>query len=166
MSQQMPEFREPGGVERLFNKAFGLLVGLGLGLPHNYLLEVRGRKSGRIHSTPVNVLELDGRRFLVAGRGRTQWVRNVEVTGEVRLKKGRTARVFRVRSVGDADKLEVLSAYLDRFRPTVQRYFPIRAGSPPAAFRGVADRYPVFELHMSGDPPEWIPMRPVGWKPT
>lgn len=166
MSHQIPDFREPGAAERLFTKAFGLLVGLGLGLPHNYLLEVRGRKSGRVYATPVNVLELDGRRFLVAGRGRTQWVRNVEVTGEVTLRKGRTSRVFRVRAVRDADKVEVLSAYLHRFRRTVQRFFPVRAGSPPAAFRTVADRYPVFELHQSGDPPEWIPIRPVGWRTT
>lgn len=166
MIEHVPEFREPSALERLFNKAVGLLVGLGLGLPHNYLLEVRGRKTGRVYSTPVNVLEVGGRQFLVAGRGRTQWVRNAEVTGEVVLKKGRTSRVFRVRPVRDAEKLEVLSAYLDRFRPTAQRYFPVRAGSPPAAFRAVADRYPVFELHHAGDPPEWIPIRPEGWRTT
>ncbi len=166
MTEQEPEFREPSALERLFNKAFGLLVGLGLGLPHNYLLEVRGRKTGRLHCTPVNVLDLGGRQFLVAGRGRTQWVRNLEAAGEVTLKKGRNSQVFRVRVVRDAEKLEVLSAYLDRFRPTVQRYFSVRAGSPPSAFRTVADRYPVFEIHRSGDPPEWIPIRRARWRPT
>jgi hypothetical protein len=49
-------------------------VGLGLGLPPHYLLQVRGRRTGRVYSTPVNVLDLRGRRFLVAGRGRTQLV--------------------------------------------------------------------------------------------
>ncbi len=67
----------------MFSRTFGVLVGLGLGLRHNYLLQVRGRKTGRIYSTPVNALDLKGQRFLVAGRGRTQWLRNAESGGEV-----------------------------------------------------------------------------------
>ncbi|MGH7335616.1 MAG: hypothetical protein ACREKS_23280 [Candidatus Rokuibacteriota bacterium] len=38
----MPDFLEPSRLERMFNRAFGALVGLGLGLRHNYLIEVRG----------------------------------------------------------------------------------------------------------------------------
>lgn len=141
-----PAFQALSPAERIFNRAFGVLVGLGFGLRHNYLLQVRGRRTGRVHSTPVNVLELDGRRWLVAGRGRTQWVRNAEAAGEVVLRKGWRRQRLRLRPVADADKPRVLSAYLDRFRLTVQRYFPIPAGSPPTEFAGVADRYPVFEL--------------------
>jgi len=146
MDQDRPVFQAPSAVERTFNRAFGLLVGLGLGLRHNYLLRVRGRKTGRVHSTPVNVLELGGRRWLVAGRGRTEWVRNAEAAGEIILAKGRTSGRFRVRPVPDGEKPEILSAYLDRFRRTVQRYFPVRAGSAPEAFAGLAGRYPVFEV--------------------
>jgi deazaflavin-dependent oxidoreductase (nitroreductase family) len=139
-------FEAPGAMERVFNRVFGLLVGLGLGLRHNYLLQVRGRATGRIHATPVNVLELGGKRWLVAGRGRTQWVRNAEAAGEVILRKGRRSQRVRVRVVADADKPPILSAYLDRFALTVQRYFPVQAGSPPAALAPFAARYPVFEL--------------------
>jgi deazaflavin-dependent oxidoreductase (nitroreductase family) len=139
-------FEAPSATERIFNKAFGLLVGLGLGLRHNYLLQVRGRTTGRVFSTPVNVLELNGKRWLVAGRGRTQWVRNAEVAGEVVLKQGWRRQRVRVRPVPDSEKPEVLSAYLDRFKLTVQRYFPVEAGSAPAEFVPFAARYPVFEL--------------------
>jgi hypothetical protein len=66
-------FLRPTAAERFFNRVFGLLVGMGIGLKHNYLLEVRGRKSGRIYPTPVDVLEVQGRLFLVCGRGRAQW---------------------------------------------------------------------------------------------
>jgi deazaflavin-dependent oxidoreductase (nitroreductase family) len=141
-----PAFQAPSPAERIFNRIFGVLVGLGFGLRHNYLLQVRGRRTGRVHSTPVNVLEVDGRRWLVAGRGRTQWVRNAEAAGEVVLRKGWRRQRVRVRPVADADKPRILGAYLDRFRLTVQRYFPFPAGSPPTAFARVADRYPVFEL--------------------
>jgi deazaflavin-dependent oxidoreductase (nitroreductase family) len=142
----MADFLRPGPIERIFNRAFGMLVGLGLGLPHNYVLEVRGRTSGRVRSTPVNVLEVSGRRFLVAGRGRTQWVRNAEAVGEISLQKGWSRQRLAVRPVHGDEKLAILSAYLRRFRPTVQRYFPVAAGSPPPAFAAIADRYPVFEL--------------------
>ena len=67
-----PVFREPNPVEKLFNRAFGLLVRLGIGPGYCYLLQVRGRKSGRIYSTPVNLMEVAGKKILVAPRGRTQ----------------------------------------------------------------------------------------------
>jgi hypothetical protein len=36
--------------------------------------------------------------------------------------------------------------YLDSYKSAVQRYFPVPAGSPAAAFRDIAANYPVFEL--------------------
>lgn len=45
------------------------------------MLRVRGRKTGEVRETPVNLLTLDGARYLVAPRGVTQWVRNLRVAG-------------------------------------------------------------------------------------
>ena len=146
MNSLLPEFRAPTAVERVFNQVFGLLVGLGLGFSHNYLLQVRGRKSGKLYSTPVDLLELRGKRFLVAPRGRTQWVRNAEAAGEVTLKKGRMQQRFRLRPISDADKPEILKAYLDQFKREVQRYFPVAAGSPVQVFNEITQSYPAFEL--------------------
>jgi len=139
-------FRQPNALEKLFNRFFGFLVGLGLGMKHNYLVEVRGRKSGKLYSTPIDLLELSGRRYLVAPRGRTQWVRNAEAAGEVTLKKGSFRRRYRLRAIPDADKPPLLKAYLDSFKTTVQRYFPVPAGSDTQAFAAIAANYPVFEL--------------------
>jgi deazaflavin-dependent oxidoreductase (nitroreductase family) len=141
-----PAFREPSPVEKMFNRIFGFLVGLGLGFSYNYLLQVRGRKSGKLYSTPIDLLELKGKRFLVAPRGRTQWVRNAEAAGEVTLKRGGSRQRFRLRPVSDAEKPEMLKAYLDRFKREVQRYFPVPAGSPREAFVELVPNYPVFEL--------------------
>jgi deazaflavin-dependent oxidoreductase (nitroreductase family) len=140
------DFEKPSAPERLFNRVFGVLVGFGLAPPDYYRLEVRGRKTGRRHAMPVNVVQVAGHPFLVAPRGATQWVRNAEVAGHVVLKRGRSRRQFRIRAVPDADKPEILRAYLDRFRTTVQRYFPVRAGSAAAEFAPIVKRYPVFEL--------------------
>jgi len=139
-------FRQPTAIERLFNRCFGWLVGRGFGMKHNYLLQVRGRKSGKLYSTPIDLLEVNGKRFLVAPRGRTQWVRNAEAAGIVTLKKGSWQQSFSLRAIPDADKPGLLKAYVDSFKTTVQRYFPVHAGSETQAFAGIAANYPVFEL--------------------
>jgi deazaflavin-dependent oxidoreductase (nitroreductase family) len=143
----LPVFRRPTAIEKVFNRFFGFLVGLGLGLKHNYLLQVRGRKSGKLYSTPIDLLEMDGKRFLVAPRGKTQWVRNAEAAGEVTLKKGGFRQNFRLRAIPDAEKPELLKAYLDRFKTTVQRYFPVPANSDVQVLASIASNYPVFELN-------------------
>jgi len=143
---QIPGFRQPSPLERLFNRCFGLLIGLGFGMRHNYLLQVRGRKSGKSYSNPIDLLEIDRGRFLVAPRGRTQWVRNAEAAGVVTLKRGSWQRSFTLRVIADAGKPPLLKAYLDSFKTTVQRYFPVPAGSQAEAFAAIATNYPVFEL--------------------
>jgi len=146
MEQTRTAFLKPTSLERLFNRVFGLLVGLGIGLKHNYLLQVRGRKSGKVYSTPVDVLDDSGRLFLVCPRGRAQWVLNAEASGRVTLKHGTSIREFALRAVSDSEKAPILKNYLDRFKLTVQRYFPIPAGSAPEAFSPYLAQYPVFEL--------------------
>ena len=145
-NSEVSDFRQPTTVERAFNRCFGFLVGLGFGMKHNYLLEVRGRKSGKLYSTPIDLLEIEGKRLLVAPRGRTQWVRNAEAAGEITLKKGSFRQSFRLRAIPDSDKPPYLKLYLDSFKTTVQRYFPVPSGSDERAFTSVATNYPVFEL--------------------
>jgi deazaflavin-dependent oxidoreductase (nitroreductase family) len=142
----LPTFRAPTAVERIFNRTFGLFVGLGLAPSHIFLLEVRGRKSGKIYRTPVDLLEFQGKQYLVAPRGRTQWVQNAEAAGEIVLKRGSQRRRYRLQAIALPERPPFLKAYLDRFKTEVQRYFSIPAGSPVEAFSAVAESYPVFEL--------------------
>jgi deazaflavin-dependent oxidoreductase (nitroreductase family) len=139
-------FERPTLVERLFNRSIGALVRLGIGLRHMYLLEVRGRKSGRVYSTPVDLLSEGGKLYLVAPRGYTQWVRNAEAGGEVTLRRGRRAVRYRVRVLSEAEKPPILKAYLERFQREVQRFFPVAAGSALEGFQSLASQYPAFEL--------------------
>ena len=103
MEQDRTVFLKPSSFERVFNSVFGLLVGLGIGLKHNYLLQVRGRKSGKVYSTPVDVLDDGGPLFLVCPRGRAQWVLNAEASGRVTLKHGTSIREFALRAVSDSE---------------------------------------------------------------
>jgi deazaflavin-dependent oxidoreductase (nitroreductase family) len=139
-------YERPSRLEHLLNRAIGALVRLGIGLPDMRVLEVRGRTSGKLHSLPVDVLSDHGSLYLVAPRGYTQWVRNVEASGVVTLRRGARAGRYRVRALSDLEKAPILKAYLDRFRREVQRYFPVPAGSPVERFGPLVARYPAYEL--------------------
>jgi deazaflavin-dependent oxidoreductase (nitroreductase family) len=139
------KYEAPSSGEKLFNRVFGFLAGLGIAPSFIYLLEVRGRKSGRIYSTAVNFLELNGKQFLVAPRGRTQWVRNAEAAGEVTLKRGARRR-FHLRSLDDSEKPQVLKTYLSNYKSAVRRFFPVPPEAALEEFAKIAAGYPVFEL--------------------
>jgi deazaflavin-dependent oxidoreductase (nitroreductase family) len=139
-------YNRPNPINRIVNGIFGLLLRLGIGLPHNVLLQVRGRKTGRIYSMPVNILAHNGRRYLVAPRGDTQWSRNARASGEAIFVKGLRREHVKLRPIADADRPEILKAYLDRFAPTVQRYFTVRAGASVEEFEPIASTYHVFEI--------------------
>jgi deazaflavin-dependent oxidoreductase (nitroreductase family) len=139
-------FQKEGTLDRFFNRLMGRALRLGIAPGYMRLLEVRGRKSGKLFTTPVNLLEFEGRLMLVAARGETAWARNARAAGRVTLRRGASAKSLRVRELADADKPEVIKAFLDRFTSQVQRFFDVPAGSPPEAFRAVASRTPVFEL--------------------
>jgi deazaflavin-dependent oxidoreductase (nitroreductase family) len=109
-ARQIPRnFKEPNAIDRIINRAFGILLKFGIGLSHNYL-EVRGRKTGRPYATPVNVLEYEGRKYLVAPRGYTQWVRIAEASGEVTLVRGAKRARMKLSAVPDAAKAELFKS--------------------------------------------------------
>jgi hypothetical protein len=142
----MPEFRKPNVVEAGFNRLMGWLAGLGIGPSFIHQLQVRGRKSGKIFTTPVNLMELGGKKILVAPRGRTQWVRNAEAAGEIVLKRGSARLGFGLSEITGQGKPEILQEYLRRYGSAVQKFFPIKAEAPVEAFREIAKDYPVYEL--------------------
>jgi deazaflavin-dependent oxidoreductase (nitroreductase family) len=147
MLDAMPEtFQKESTLDRFFNRLMGQALRLGFAPGYMRLLEVRGRKSGKTFTTPVNVLEFQGRRWLVAARGETAWARNARAAGRVVLRRGSSSESFTVRELADTDKPEIIKAFLDRFKSQVQRFFEVPAGSPADAFRATASRTPVFEL--------------------
>lgn len=139
------KYSPPSSFEKIFNRSLGIIAALGLGPSYVYQLRVKGRKSGKLYSTPVSLLEIEGKQFLVAPRGRTQWMRNAEVAGEVVLKR-RSARRFRLRPLAEPEKAPVLKTYLSRYKTAVQRFFPVAPDAPLDDFARIAPDYPVFEL--------------------
>jgi deazaflavin-dependent oxidoreductase (nitroreductase family) len=104
-------------------------------------LTVRGRTSGRRYRFPVLPLDVDGRRYVVAPRGNTQWARNLRARGEAELKMGgRTTRVSAT-EIPPAQRKPLVDAY-------VQRYGKKYGGYVAREFAAMPDPadHPVFLL--------------------
>src|ERR1700712_5504200 len=69
-SSHTTRYLRPGRTMDVFNAAVAALARAGVSLLGSRELRVLGRKSGDWRTTPVNLLVVDGERFLVAPRGR------------------------------------------------------------------------------------------------
>ncbi len=86
-------------------------------------LAVRGRTSGAWRTVPVNVLEIEGRRYLVAPRGDTQWVRNLRASGRGELRWRGRVEPFRAAEIPGHERSRVIDAYLVRWGYKVRSSF-------------------------------------------
>jgi deazaflavin-dependent oxidoreductase (nitroreductase family) len=132
-------------VTRLVNSVFQALTRLGLGASYRHILTVPGRKTGRPYSTPVDVIDLDDRRWLVAGYGPSNWVRNVRAAGEVTLSRGRRSDRLDDVEADALDAVPVLRKHMTEIRVTR----PSFDASPDSHDDDVAAelaRHPVFRL--------------------
>src|SRR5262247_499782 len=93
-------YKEPGWFTRnVFNRFVSFSTRHGVSLLGSRVLAVKGRTSGEWRTVPVNLLEFDGRRYLVAPRGETQWVRNIRAAGGGELRVGKKVEAFRAREL-------------------------------------------------------------------
>jgi len=140
--------KRPGWfARRVFNPLVGALTRRGLTIAGSRVLEVRGRSSGQPRRTPVNLLELNGQRYLVAPRGDTQWARNLRASGEGRLLAGSRSESFTATELADAEKVDVLRAYLKRWKFEVGAFFEgVGPDSSEQEMLAAAPKHPVFRL--------------------
>lgn len=132
---------------RMLNRVIAALTRAGVSVWGSRVLRVRGRKTGEWRSTPVNLLEHGGTRYLVAPRGHTQWVRNLRVTGDGELAVGRRVERFCAEELADADKPAVLRDYLRRWKFEVGVFFDgVGPDASDADLLRIAPGYPVFRV--------------------
>jgi deazaflavin-dependent oxidoreductase (nitroreductase family) len=143
-----PRYVKPGAFTvNVFNRTVQALTRAGISVMGSRVLYVRGRTSGEWRSTPVNLLTLDGDRFLVAPRGQTQWVRNLRVARGGELRVGRRAERFTATELADEDKPRVLRAYLKRWKWEVGMFFEnITADATDEQLMAIAPGFPVFRV--------------------
>jgi len=147
MDEAGARYVAPKGVDQIFNRVVTLLTRAGISLLGSRILRVRGRSSGQWRETPVNLLTVDGQRYLVAPRGTTQWVRNIRVAGGGELRVGRRVTAFTVQELPDDEKPPVIRAYLERWAWEVGRFFEgLNKSSPDSDLLRVATDFPVFRV--------------------
>jgi deazaflavin-dependent oxidoreductase (nitroreductase family) len=141
-------YRAPGWFTRnVFNRAVAFLTRRGVSVFGSRVLAVRGRTSGVWRTTPVNLLDHGGRRYLVSPRGEGQWVRNLRAAGTGELRVGRRTEPFRGRELSDDEKVPVLRAYLERWKFEVGVFFDgVGPDSSDEQLRAIAAQHPAFEV--------------------
>jgi deazaflavin-dependent oxidoreductase (nitroreductase family) len=141
-------YLKPGWLTRhVVNRAVRRLARLGLSPKGLRELRVRGRRTGEWRTTAVNLLELDGARYLVAPRGTTEWVRNIRVAGAGELRVGRRTEAFVIRELPDDEKAPVLREYLVRWKAEVKVFFEgIDEHATDEQLAEIAPGFPVFEV--------------------
>ena len=133
----------------------------------NILLTVRGRRSGTPRTTPLSMLELEGRRFVQAPYSKDGWVRNLQAAGEAtvtdhgrritvqtaELPPDKAAAIIR-RALEPYRRSRLLRALLGpRVRPPVAvlQWVRIRVDETPEEYLDEARRHPLFELRPMTD---------------
>jgi deazaflavin-dependent oxidoreductase (nitroreductase family) len=122
---------------------FGAMTKLGVGPAH--LLITRGRRTGRLRTNPVILINKDARTWLVSPYGSVSWVLNARAAGRVTLRRGRAARHFVIREVSAAEAGPILQAYV-AVAPATRPYFYASRQAPVEEFVAEAAIHPVFEL--------------------
>ena len=142
------QFQEPGWfTKNVFNRLVAGMTRVGISVMGSRVLEVRGRQSGEWRRTPVNLLTFEGERYLVAPRGTTQWVRNIRVSGEGRLRVGRRVENFTATELPNEAKLPLLRAYLKKWAWETGAFFQgVGADAPEEDLRRIAPLHPVFRV--------------------
>jgi len=132
------------------NRIVILLNRLGLSIGTMHILSIPGRKTGKMRSTPVSVLRVNGQRYILTGL-ETGWVKNARAAGWGLLSYGRKK-----------ERVTLIELPVEE-RPPILREFPVQVPggvefferlldlpNDPEAFAQAAPRCPVFRLDYSG----------------
>lgn len=132
-------------LRRLGNRLIGPAAKLGIAGKRTHVLTTVGRKSGHRFSNPVQLVFLDGQRWLVAPYGEREWVKNARAAGFVELTRARKTEKVGIEEVDAQTAAPVLREYLKK-TPVTRSFFEARKNSPLEDFAAEASRHPVFRL--------------------
>jgi deazaflavin-dependent oxidoreductase (nitroreductase family) len=130
---------------RALNAVVRPLAKLGLIGPRTHLLTVAGRRTGKLWSTPVSIVQERGERWLVAPYGERNWVKNARAAGWVRLRRGRRDERLAVEELTPEQAVPVLRRYYELAHFT-RPFFDASLESSDIEWLAEAPRHPVFRL--------------------
>lgn len=138
--------RRPSAFTRFENRTSAMAFGAGIGPRCAAALEVVGRSSGRLLSSPVVIADWNGERYLVSMLGeRANWVRNVRAAdGRAVLVRRRREAVL-LEDVPVEKRAPILRRYL-ALAPGARPHIRVDRQAPLEEFEGIASQIPVFRI--------------------
>lgn len=135
-----------GALETVYGALFRLIAVVGIPPSFIVVLEVPGRRSGKMRSNVLIAADHESQRYLVSVPGeQSDWVRNVRAAGgSAVIRHGRRRSVL-LKEVPIADRGPVLKSYLKRSLGA-RTLFPVSHKAPVEEFAGIAASYPVFHV--------------------
>ncbi len=137
----------PNRLARVLNRISAIQFSTGWILPSRVgALDVVGRRTGRIISFPVAIVDYQRERYLVAMLGEnTNWVRNVRAAGGRAILRHGRHEAIRLEEVEIGARAPILQRYL-RIAPGARPHIPVGQHAPLADFDRVAPQVPVFRI--------------------
>lgn len=131
---------------RRLARFWAVVIVLGL-LPKRWVvLEVVGRRSGRIVRFPLGMADWEGQWYLVPMLGeQCNWVRNVRAAGGRATLRHRRAIPCRLVEVPASQRAPIIKRYLNK-APGGRPHIPVDRHVPLAEFEAISSRYPVFRV--------------------
>jgi hypothetical protein len=138
----------PGWLKPLNRVIVFLQARLGIAFLTFHLLSVPGRRTGKLRTTPVSPLSVDGRRYIVS-LGQTEWVRNARAAGWGILARGRRQQRVRLVELPVEERVPILRRFPVEIPGGVRFFVQVGAVQPPAdpdAFAAAAPGLAVFRI--------------------
>jgi deazaflavin-dependent oxidoreductase (nitroreductase family) len=111
------------------------------------LLSVPGRKSGKLRTTPVSPLTVEGERYIIAGLEEADWVKNLRSAGWGILARGRDQERVNLVELPLQERAPVLREFPRKVPHGVQFFRQLYGISgAPEEFEALASRCPVFRV--------------------
>jgi len=131
------------------NRLIIALQRLGLPIGTMHLISVPGRKSGKMRTTPVSPLPVDGQRYIIGGLERADWVKNARAAGWGILARGRKEERVRLVELPVEERASILREFPRKVPHGVQFFrqlYGISSGEDPEEFASLAPQCPVFRI--------------------
>jgi deazaflavin-dependent oxidoreductase (nitroreductase family) len=131
---------------RLINRMVTGMIHWNIAPQNTYLMTVVGWKTGKPYTTPVTLVERDGKRWLVSPYGEVNWVKNARNSGQVSLYRAGKTETLKIWEQDSKESAPILKEYIN-MEGIVRPYFDVKPDSPIEDFEFEASKHPVFLLN-------------------
>ncbi len=138
--------QRPSWIAKSLNRVLAIVASRNATSNGLVVLDVIGRKSGRIVSFPLVMVTVDGRRYLASMLGdNAQWVRNIRASGGKAVLRSSGREDVHLEEIPANQRAPILKAYL-QIASGARPHVPVDKDAPLAEFEKIAAAFPVFRL--------------------